>query len=250
MPSIQQFFSYPPHIFVEHTDVPPVVHNDHVFTEFIQGEDRCLKFIGQDLNFLQSSTIPPTVKIISITDSTSAKVRESHTQIALLSIQLPTHTPQEHSASPLTQTTKPGLGFTSTEICRAQSKPKLTVEQLLEIESCQEYIKTPLQTLDGMYVNQCKRFLLLAKKVKKLAEALKMEQDATQWAGILLEKLIQESFIEQLNSILGLEQLALLHTAQEHLPQDIINILDHLGKVNNILFNQLYNLAEDCVDRY
>ena len=62
---------------------------------------------------------------------------------------------------------EPVLGFTPAEIHRAQAKPKLTVEQLLEIESCQEYIKTPLQTLDGIYVHQPKRFLPLAKEAKK-----------------------------------------------------------------------------------
>ena len=38
--------------------------------------------------------------------------------------------------------------------------------------------------------------------------------------------------------------------AKEHLTKDIINILELLGKADNIPFNQLYNLAEDCVDRY
>ena len=37
---------------------------------------------------------------------------------------------------------------------------------------------------------------------------------------------------------------------KEHLPGDIIDILSHLGKVDNIPFNQLYRLAEDCADRY
>ena len=37
---------------------------------------------------------------------------------------------------------------------------------------------------------------------------------------------------------------------KEYLPRDIINILELLGKADNIPFNQLYNLAEDCVDRY
>ena len=105
------------------------------------------------------------------------------------------------------------------EVC----EPKLTAEQLLEIESCQEYVKTPFQTLDGIYVHQPKRFLPLAKETKKLTEALKKEQDTAQWARIPPEKLLQESFIEQLNSIQALEQLAPLHAAREHLPQDIIN---------------------------
>ena len=33
-------------------------------------------------------------------------------------------------------------------------------------------------------------------------------------------------------------------------PDDIIDILAHLGKADNIPFNQLYSLVEDCADRY
>ena len=218
--------------------------------EFVQGKERCLKFISQDLTFLQSSSIPSTFSNISYTDGTSAKIRESHTQTALLSIQLLTHISQENTKSPPTQMVEPVLGFTLAEIHRAQAKPKLTVKQLLEIESCQEYIKTPLQTLDSIYVHQPKRFLPLAKEVKRLAEAFKKEQVTSQWAGIPHEKLLQESFVEQLNSLQTLEQLAPLNAAKEHLPKDIINILELLGKVDNIPFNQLYSLAEECTDRY
>ena len=37
------------------------------------------------------------------------------------------------------------LGFTPAEIRRAQVKPKLTLEQILDIQACQEYVQTPLQ---------------------------------------------------------------------------------------------------------
>ena len=47
-----------------------------------------------------------------------------------------------------------------------------------------------------------------------------------------------------------MDQLAPLKAAKEHLPKDIINILELLGKADNIPFNQLYNLEEDCIDRY
>ena len=76
------------------------------------------------------------------------------------------------------------------------------------------------------------------------------ERVASQWAGIPHEKLLQGSFVEQLNSLQSLDQLAPLTAAKEHLPKDIINILELLRKVDNILFNQLYNLAKDCADRY
>ena len=47
-----------------------------------------------------------------------------------------------------------------------------------------------------------------------------------------------------------MEQLAPLHLAREHLPSDIIDILERLRKADNIPFNQLYYLAENCADRY
>ena len=83
---VEQFFLYPPHIFIECTCAPPLVCNDHAFMEFVQGKERCLKFISQDLTFLQSSSIPSTFKNISDTDGASAKIKESHTQTALPSI--------------------------------------------------------------------------------------------------------------------------------------------------------------------
>ena len=92
--------------------------------------------------------------------------------------------------------------------------------------------------------------MLLAKEAKKLAEAFKKEQDASQWAGIPHERLLQESFVEQLDSLQTLKQLAPLKAAKEHLPEDIINILELLGQADNIPFTKLYSLAEDCTDRY
>ena len=52
--------------------------------------------------------------------------------------------------------------------------------------------------LDGIHVNQPKRFLPLAKEALKIAEALHKEQQAAQWAGLSPEKLVQDSFIKQL----------------------------------------------------
>ena len=81
------------------------------------------------------------------------------------------------------------------------------LEQLLRLESCKEYVQTPIQTLDSIHVHQPRWFLPLGKEAKKLAEALKKEEDASQWAGIPHENFLQESFVEQLNSLQTLEQL-------------------------------------------
>ena len=165
-------------------------------------------------------------------------------------ITLPTHISKENNHTARTQTVQPTLGFTPAEISQAQNKPTLPIPQLLEIEPCKDYTETPLQTLDGLYVTQLKRILPLAQEEKKLAEEFCKEEIASQWAGLLPEKLLQESFVKQLETLQSLDQLAPLTAVKEHIPGDIINILELLGKADNIPFNQLYSLVEDCADRY
>ena len=98
--------------------------------------------------------------------------------------------------------------------------------------------------------NQPKHFLPLAKEAKHLAEEIHKEKQAEQWARIPHEKLLNQSFLDQLNLLQILEQLAPLQLTKEHLPSNIIDILERLGKVDNIPFNQLYYIAKNCVDRY
>ena len=61
---------------------------------------------------------------------------------------------------------------------------------------------------------------------------------------------MNQSFNDQLNSIQILKQLAPLQLAKDHLPGDIIDILERLGKADHIPHNQLYYIAENCADRY
>ena len=61
---------------------------------------------------------------------------------------------------------------------------------------------------------------------------------------------MNQSFNDQLNSIQILEQLAPLQLTKEHLPGDIIDILERLGKADHISHNQLYYIAENCADHY
>ena len=44
--------------------------------------------------------------------------------------------------------------------------------------------------------------------------------------------------------------MAPLQLVKEHLPGDIVDILERLGKADNIPFNQLYYIAKNCADRY
>ena len=90
----------------------------------------------------------------------------------------------------------------------------------------------------------------LAEEAKHLAEKICIEKLNEQWAGIPQKKLLNQSFQDQLNSLQILEQLAPLELAKQHLPTNIIDILECLGKANNIPFNQLYYIVENCANRY
>ena len=83
-----------------------------------------------------------------------------------------------------------------------------------------------------------------------MAKELHKEEITSQWAGLPPEKLLQESFLEQLDALQALDQLVPLTAAKGHLPGNIIDILSCLRKADNIPFNQLYSLKEDCADRY
>ena len=161
------------------------MHNDCALKEFIQGEERCLKFINQDLIFLLESHIPST--FTNVPHTTTSLKEPVH-------INLPTCTPNKHSLkenteASCTQSVQPALGFRLAEVCHAENNPTLTVPQLLEIEPCREYTDTPLKTLDSLYVTQPKRFLPLAQEAQKLATELHKEEIASQWAGLPPEKL-------------------------------------------------------------
>ena len=145
----------------------------------------------------------------------------------------------------------PLLGITPRENTQLQSRntPE-DIADILGTRAFQRYVDTPLQTLDGIIVNQPKRFLPLAKEAKRIAEEIRIEKINEQWAGIPQEQLLNQSFNDQLNSIQILEQLAPLQLVMEHLPGDIVDILERLSKADNIPINQLYYIVENCVDRY
>ena len=123
-----------PNVSLERIHSPPGVHNDRAFTEFINGKERCLKFINQDLMFLQVSHIPLTFANIP---HTPTQLKES------LCITLPTHISKENNNTSCTQTVQPTLGFTPAEICRTQNEPTLMVPQLLESNPVKTMLKPP-----------------------------------------------------------------------------------------------------------
>ena len=136
------------------------------------------------------------------------------------------------------------LGITPHENTQLQSRnTSEDIADILGTRAFQRYVDTPLQTLDGIIMNQPKCFLPLAKEAKRIPEEIRIEKINEQWAGIPREQLLNQSFNDQLNSIQILEQLAPLKLAKEHLPGDIVDILERLDKADNIPFNQLYYIT-------
>ena len=145
----------------------------------------------------------------------------------------------------------PFLGTTPSKNTQIQHRnmPE-DISDILGTRVYKRYVDSSLQTLDGIIVNQPKHFLPLAEEAKRIAEEIRIKKIKEQWAGIPCKQLLDQSFNDQLNSIQILEQLAPLQLAKEHLPGDIIDILERLGKADNIPFNQLYYIAKNCADHY
>ena len=100
------------------------------------------------------------------------------------------------------------LGTTPSENTQIQHRnmPE-DISDILGTRVYQRYVHTPLQTLDGIIVNQPKWFLPLAEEAKRTAKEIRIEKINEQWAGIPREQLLNQSFNDQLNSIQILEQL-------------------------------------------
>ena len=110
------------------------MNSDHALSDFIKHEERCSKFINQDLNFSQSSNIPSVSKNVLPEDNSSVQVSQPQTQVVSSIDTLPTHTPENQNSTLPTQIVEPVLGFMPADIRRAEAELKLMLEQLRGLE--------------------------------------------------------------------------------------------------------------------
>ena len=213
---------------------PPKVQQDKRLEEFLRGEIHCQNFINQDLSFLQLSVIhvtqPKEDSIFPETTTTEVPLttpQENHSpqkqvtnSLQVSPVEVPYGRNRVKNSSAPMHPVEPIVGLSLEEQRRKEEDPVLTLDELLGLTSCEEHISTPLQTLDGFYVNQPSRFLPLAQEAKKLARKFKQEEEASQWSGIPIEKLLNDSFTEQLNYIQTLQQIAPLCSAREQYNQN------------------------------
>ena len=104
----------------------------------------------------------------------------------LVPMERPESTEEAASAGDtLTSQVTPLLGITPREITKLQNRNKPEdIADILGTRAFQRYVDTPLQTLDGIIINQPKCFLPLAKDAKRITEEIRIEKINKQWAGI------------------------------------------------------------------
>ena len=116
-----------------------------------------------------------------------SSINEPECKETLVSTERPESTTEVTSAGDtLVSQVTPLLGITPHENTQLQSRnmPE-DIADILGTRAFQRYMDTPLQTLDGINVNQPKHFLPLAKEAKRIAEEIRIEKINEQWAGIL-----------------------------------------------------------------
>ena len=169
--------------------------------------------------------IRPTLVLNDNSPLLALLMTEECTPKAVFQPPKPTEDKASDSETPVSQVTLLPLGTTLKENCQLQHRNTPDdISDILGTRVYQGYVETPLQTLDGIMVNQPKRFLPLVEEAKCLAEEIRIEKLNEQWSGIPHEQLLNQSFTDQLNSIQILEQLTPLQLAKQHLPADIIDI--------------------------
>ena len=158
--------------------------------EFLDGEECCRNFINQDLTFLQPSTIYQMTDAddnqSTASDSTDASIltviennpsQEVDSTPAFTSvIALPEdfvstdydHTQRQSVEPSLIQPVEPIIGLTAEEQRHREEDPNLTINELLELLSCEGHVTTSLQTLDRQYMNQPSHFLSLVQEARKM----------------------------------------------------------------------------------
>ena len=161
----------------------------------MDGEEHCHNFINQDLSFLQPFAIYHTTDTEDnqsiASDSTNESIltvienEQSQEIDSTLALTSATALPEDSKRTDydlgpiqlvqplLIQLVEPIIGLTEKEQRQREEDPNLTINKLFGLSPCERYFTTPLQTLDGQYVNQPSCFLPLAQEARKLAEKIR-----------------------------------------------------------------------------
>ena len=127
---------------------------------------------------------------LSIEDDSSllapSSINEPERKETLVPKERPESTAEVTSAGDtLISQVTPLPGITPSENTQLQNRntPE-DIADILGTRAFRRYVDTPLQTLDGIIVNQPKRVLPLAKEAKRITKEIRIEKINEQWAGI------------------------------------------------------------------
>ena len=143
-------------------------------------------------DYTTGSQIRPTLVPDDYSPILMPLMTEESTPKAVSNPPKPTADKASDSETPVSQVTPP-LDTTPRENHQLQHKNTPDdISDILGTHVYQAYVETPIQTLDGIMVNQPKRFLPLAEEAKCLTEEIRIEKLNEQWSGILHEQLLNQ----------------------------------------------------------
>ena len=157
-------------------------------------KDKC----AQDQQLLQSVSPPKDEYLEEAQPRQTLVIEDESSLLAPSSINKPeckeTLAPTERPESPaeaafagdtLISQVMPLLGITPSENTQLQNRnmPE-DIADVLGTRAFQRYMETPLQTLDGIIINQPECFLPLTKEAKRITKEIRIEKINEQWAGI------------------------------------------------------------------
>ena len=128
---------------------------------------------------VSNSTDASIITVIEDNSSQEVASTSSYTTMTALSDNILntdcSHTPIQSVEPAPIQPVEPVIGLTTEEQRQREEDPNLTISELLGLSSYEGHVNTPLQTLDGQYMNQPSHFLPLAQAARKLAQKIKQE---------------------------------------------------------------------------
>ena len=115
----------------------------------------------------------------------SFAIQPERKEILILSTMQETTIHANAAVDTLVSQVMPLLGIMPHESTQLQNtNTQEDVEEILGTRAFQRYVDIPIQTLDGIIVNQPKHFLPLAQEARKIAEEIRIKNINEQWAGI------------------------------------------------------------------
>ena len=155
------------------------------------------------------------------------------------------------SKTPICQV-QPSLGMTPTENIqlRDRNQPE-DIADVLGTTAFKGYVNTPIQTLNSIVVQQPKRFLPLAEEAKTFGRGNPHRKAKRAVGRDTTQKTFKSVFLGSTElftnsrtiGTLGISQAASSRRHHRYTRKS-------LGKADNIPFNQLYYIMENCTDRY